>query len=181
MWLPAHRSKLVLTLQGHLPGKTKGRAWSPALTSMLRSRYLSTWGLRSGVLLGVEWLHKRRHKSAGSCREPALSNIRITGMWPVSTPGATFTGITACYDVPFPFSKFLVHGEPSWNSGLGEETPQATGRVPAGKPIHPSEDALPMCGQNSSPGVPQYVPNKPRYWDDGEVGNKVRHGKTDQK
>lgn len=148
---PAHRSEFVLSLQGHLPGETKDRAWSPALTSMLRSRYLSTWGLRSVVLLGVEWLHKRKHKSAGSCREPALANSRIIGLWPVSTSGATFTGITACYDVPVPFSKVLVHGEPSWNSGLGDETPEAPGRMPAGKPIHPSEDTLPMCGQNSSP------------------------------
>lgn len=53
-WLPTHRSELVLSLQGHLSGETKDRAWSPALTSMLRSRYLSTWGLRSVVLLVVE-------------------------------------------------------------------------------------------------------------------------------
>lgn len=37
------------------------------------------------------------------------------------------------------------------NSGLNEETPEAPGRRLAGKPIHPSKDALPTCGQNSSP------------------------------
>lgn len=72
-------------------------------------------------------------------------------MWPASTSWAAFTGITACYAVPFPFPTFLVHEEPSQNSGLSEETPEVPGRVPAGKTIHSSEDSLPMCGQNSSP------------------------------
>lgn len=116
------------------------------LLGTLRSRYLSTWGLRSVVLLGVEWLHKRRHKSAGSTIQHqdhrAVASLNIAGR---------FHRDRCLLRCSFPFPSFLVQGEPSQNSGLGEETPEAPGRMPAAKPIHPSEDALPMCGQNSSP------------------------------
>lgn len=59
---------------------------------------------------------------------------------------------------PLPAALFLPlpHIPSMWtamteNSGLNEETPEAPGRRLAGKPIHPSKDALPTCGQNSSP------------------------------
>lgn len=121
------------------------------LLGKLRSRYLSTWGLRSAVLLGVAWLHtqtqdlqaaagKQRYPTPGpqGCGQPPHREPLSRG----SLPAALF--------LPFP------HIPRTWtafteNSGLGEETPEAPGRVPAGKPIHPSEDTLPTCGQNSSP------------------------------
>lgn len=53
-----------------------------------------------------------------------------------------------------------MHREPSQNSGLGEQMPEATGRVPAGKPIHPSEDTLPTCGQNSPPRATVVCPKQ---------------------
>lgn len=90
-------------------------------------------------------------RSVGNCGEPPLPNAEITRVWSTPTSGAGFTDITACYADPIPFPTFLIHGEPSLNSGLGEATLEAPKRVPAGKPTSPSEGTLPMCGQTSSP------------------------------
>lgn len=133
------------------------------------------------VLLGAEWLWEETQTqnlwaTAENHRYPTPLN---TGMWSASTSKAVFTDIAACYAVLFPFPTFLIHGEPSPKSRLGEETRKAPGRVPAGNPIIPSEDTLPMCGQSSSPRGPNM--SQQSCWDVGEVGDRVKHGELDQK
>lgn len=120
------------------------------LLGKLRSRYLSTWGLSGPAWCGVVThaetqdlqaaAGKQHYPTPGpqGCGQPH----RCEPLSQESLPAALF--------LPFP------HIPRTWtafteNSGLGEETPEAPGRVPAGKPIHPREDTLPTCGQNSSP------------------------------
>lgn len=81
-WLPTHRSELVLSLQGHLPGETKDRAWNPALIRQAQEQVSEYMGPQ---ISGPSWCGVATHadtRSAGSCREAALSNTRTTGLWP---------------------------------------------------------------------------------------------------
>lgn len=151
-WLPTHRSELVLSLQGHLPGETKDRAWNPALIRQAQEQVSEYMGPQ---ISGPSWCGVATHAETQDLQAAA-------GKQRYPTPGPQGCGqpphreplsrgsLPAALFLPFP------HIPRTWtafteNSGLGEETPEAPGRVPAGKPIHPSEDTLPTCGQNSSP------------------------------
>lgn len=120
-------------------------------------------------------------RSVGNCRESPLPNTKIAGMWSTSTSRAAFTDIAACYPVPFPSPTFLIHREPSPNSGLREATHEAPGRVPAGEPISPKRRHCQCVARAPLSGLVQCVPNKVCCWDVGEVGDRVRPGELGQK
>lgn len=82
----------------------------------------------------------------------------------------------------FPFPTFPVRGQPSQKT-LGWVR-RLLKRLAGYQQVSPSIPAKTLCqrvARTPLPGVPQCVPNKPRYWNDGEVKDRVRHGETDQK